>query len=52
MLQFINPLLHKALQRISPCQLCNTEQQQIHSVCADCWQQLPWLKSTVQRQEM
>lgn len=52
MLQFINPLLHKALQRISPCQLCNTEQQQIHSVCADCWQQLPWLKSTVQRQEI
>lgn len=52
MLQFINPLLHKALQSISPCQLCNTEQQQIHSVCADCWQQLPWLKSTVQRQEM
>ena len=52
MLQFINPLLHKALQSISPCQLCNTEQQQIHSVCTDCWQQLPWLKSTVQRQEM
>ena len=52
MLQFINPLLHKALQSISPCQLCNVEQQQIHSVCADCWQQLPWLKSTVQRQEM
>jgi ComF family protein len=52
MLQFIHPLLHKALQSISPCQLCNTEQQQIHSVCADCWQQLPWLKSTVQRQEM
>ena len=52
MLQFINPLLHKALQSISPCQLCNTEQQQIHSVCADCWQQLPWLKSTVQRQEI
>jgi ComF family protein len=52
MLQFIHPLLHKALQSISPCQLCNVEQQQIHSVCADCWQQLPWLKSTVQRQEM
>ena len=52
MLQFINPLLHKALQSISSCQLCNTEQQPTHSVCADCWQQLPWLKSTVQRQEM
>ena len=52
MLQFIHPLLHKALHSISPCQLCNTEQQQIHSVCADCWQQLPWLKSTVQRQEI
>jgi len=52
MLQFINPLLHKALQSISPCQLCNVEQQQIHAVCEDCWRQLPWFKSTVQRQEI
>ncbi|OTG65327.1 amidophosphoribosyltransferase [Acinetobacter sp. ANC 4470] len=40
------------LQGLQPCQLCNTGQQQIHSVCEDCWQQLPWFKSTVQRQEM
>lgn len=52
MLQFINPLLHKAIQNISPCVLCGIDRQQCHSLCEDCWQQLPWSKSTVQRQEM
>ena len=52
MLQFINPLLHKAIQNISPCVLCGVDRQQCHSLCEDCWQQLPWSKSTVQRQEM
>ena len=52
MLQFINPLLHKAIQSISPCLLCGIDRQQHHSLCEDCWQQLPWSKSTVQRQEM
>ncbi|WP_171458815.1 phosphoribosyltransferase family protein [Acinetobacter sp. ANC 4862] len=28
------------------------DRQQHHSLCEDCWQQLPWSKSTVQRQEM
>lgn len=52
MLQFMNPLLHKAIQNISPCVLCGIDRQQCHSLCEDCWQQLPWSKSTVQRQEM
>jgi ComF family protein len=52
MLQFINPLLHKAIQSISPCVLCGIDRQQHNSLCRDCWQQLPWSKSTVQRQEI
>lgn len=34
-----------------PCQLCGVDSQQQHSLCGDCWQQLPWLKNHVQRQE-
>ncbi|WP_425916455.1 ComF family protein [Acinetobacter sp. TSRC1-2] len=52
MLQFINPLLHKAIQSISPCVLCGIDLTHHHSLCEDCWQQLPWSKSAVQRQEM
>ena len=52
MLQFITLLLHKAIQSISPCVLCGIDRQQHHSLCKDCWQQLPWSKSMVQRQEM
>ena len=52
MLQLIRPFLHKTLQSISPCILCGIDRQQHHSLCKDCWQQLPWSKSTVQRQEM
>lgn len=40
------------LQQLQPCQLCNTDHQQIHSVCQDCWANLPWAKTSVQRQEM
>lgn len=52
MLQFINQLLHKVIQSLSPCVLCGIDRQQHHSLCTDCWQQLPWLKQTIQRQEM
>ncbi|MGE8561605.1 MAG: ComF family protein [Acinetobacter sp.] len=52
MLQFISPLLYKAIQGISPCVLCGIDLQHHHSLCEDCWQQLPWSKSMVQRQEM
>jgi ComF family protein len=52
MLQFINQLLHKGVQSLSPCVLCGIDRQQHHSLCTDCWQQLPWLKQSIQRQEM
>lgn len=52
MLSFIHPLLHKAMQRLSPCVLCGIDHQRHHSLCTDCWQQLPWLKQNIQRQEM
>lgn len=52
MLQLINPFLHKAIQKLSPCVLCGLDRQKHHSVCTDCWQQLPWLKQSIQRQEM
>ncbi len=52
MLQFINQLLHKGVQSLSPCVLCGIDHQQHHSVCTDCWQQFPWLKQSIQRQEM
>ena len=40
------------LNRLQPCQLCQTDYQNLHSVCQDCWQQLPWAHQTIQRQEM
>ncbi len=40
------------LTRLQPCQLCHSDSQAIHSVCQDCWQQLLWTHSTIQRQEM
>ncbi|TCB71981.1 ComF family protein [Acinetobacter sp. ANC 4216] len=52
MLSFIPPLLHKAMQRLSPCVLCGIDHQRHNSLCTDCWQQLPWLKQNIQRQEM
>ncbi|TCB48567.1 ComF family protein [Acinetobacter sp. ANC 4779] len=52
MLQFINPLFRKIIQGIASCTLCGIDRNHQHSLCKDCWQQLPWSKSTVQRQEM
>ena len=40
------------LNTLQPCQLCQTDYQSIYSVCQDCWQQLPWIHQTIQRQEM
>ena len=40
------------LGKLQPCQLCHSDYQAIHSVCQDCWQQLPWAHQTIQRQEM
>lgn len=51
MLQFINQLLHKGVQSISPCLLCGIDRQQRHSLCSDCWQQLPWYKQPIEHHE-
>ena len=40
------------LNRFQPCQLCQTDYQSRHSVCEDCWQQLPWAHQIIQRQEI
>lgn len=47
-LQFSNQLL----QNLQTCQLCELEKPHFHSICADCWQQLPWLNQQIQRQEI
>ena len=51
MLQLFNQLLHKGIQNISPCLLCGIDRQQYHSLCSDCWEQLPWLKQHIERHE-
>ena len=51
MLSFINQLLHKSVQSISPCLLCGIDRQQQHSLCNDCWEQLPWYKQHIERHE-
>ncbi|OTG67711.1 ComF family protein [Acinetobacter silvestris] len=51
MLQFIHQLLHKSIQSISPCLLCSIDLQQQHSLCKDCWNQLPWYKQSIERHE-
>ncbi|WP_089605378.1 ComF family protein [Acinetobacter piscicola] len=51
MLQFINQLLHKGMQSISPCLLCGIDKQQQHSLCTDCWDHLPWYKQHIERYE-
>lgn len=40
------------LSTLSTCQLCGVDAQAIHSVCQDCWNNLPWYKQNIQRQEM
>lgn len=30
------------IQKTLPCTLCGLDHQQKHSLCHDCWQQLPW----------
>jgi ComF family protein len=49
MLQFFNQLIHKSVQSISPCLLCSIDRQQLHSLCQDCWNQLPWYKQSIER---
>ena len=49
------PLLSSAqnwLHAQLPCQFCGLERGRHSSLCQDCWNQLPWLKHSVQRQEI
>ncbi|MFW1747594.1 ComF family protein [Acinetobacter guillouiae] len=51
MLQFINQLLHKSVQSLSPCLLCGIDRQQQHSLCNMCWNELPWYKQHIERHQ-
>ena len=51
MLQSIQHFIQKGIQSVSPCLLCGIDQQQHHSLCTDCWAQLPWFKQAVDRHE-
>lgn len=52
MLQAAHLLLQNSLQLLMPCVLCGIDTQRKHSLCEDCWNSLPWLKTPVLRQEM
>ena len=51
MLQSIQHFIQKGMQSVSPCLLCGIDRQQHHSLCTDCWAQLPWFKQMVNRHE-
>lgn len=40
------------LNRLIPCQLCSVDHQTQFNLCQDCWKSLPWLKTSVQRQNI
>lgn len=42
----------QGLSYFIPCQLCGHLPTRHGRLCIDCWQQLPWLKTTVQRQKL
>lgn len=44
--------LSRLLQPVLSCSLCQSDRASQISVCQDCWQQLPWLKQHIHRQEM
>lgn len=37
-------------RKLIPCSLCGLDHQQAHSLCHDCWNQLPWFKQDHQTQ--
>ena len=49
MFSFLNP--QHLIQLLSPCLLCESDVREKHSLCKDCWKQLPWLKQTIQRND-
>ena len=51
MFNFIKTITSQ-LRSFTACQLCGVDHQIQHSLCADCWQSLPWLKQNIVRQKM
>ncbi|MCU4433211.1 ComF family protein [Acinetobacter pittii] len=47
MFNFLN--FQPLIQLLSPCSLCELDTREKYSLCKDCWEQLPWLKQTIQR---
>lgn len=47
MFNFLN--FQPLIQLFSPCSLCELGAREKYSLCKDCWEQLPWLKQTIQR---
>ena len=47
MFDFLN--FKHLIQLFSPCSLCELDTREKYSLCKDCWEQLPWLKQTIQR---
>ena len=44
------PQLMSHIRWLTPCSLCGLGHQQSHSLCHDCWEQLPWFKQNHQTQ--
>lgn len=51
MLKKMREICQSSVQRLVPCQLCGIDYSQSHSLCADCWNQLPWFKERIFRHE-
>ena len=51
MLKKMIGIFQNSLQRLFPCQLCGIDHSQSHSLCSDCWNQLPWFKERIVRHE-
>ncbi|MGK6699041.1 ComF family protein [Acinetobacter baumannii] len=49
MFKFLNP--QYLFQLLSPCLLCEIGTREKYSLCKECWEQLPWLKQTIQRND-
>lgn len=47
----LQSILQSLTQPLFPCQLCGIDAQQQHSLCNDCWNQLPWLKEHIYKHE-
>ncbi|MBD1225342.1 ComF family protein [Acinetobacter seifertii] len=50
MFKLFNP--QYLFQLLSPCLLCEIGTRGKHSLCKECWEQLPWLKQAVQRNDL